>query len=841
MDIRLPNGTVLQGVPDGTSKQDIMRKAISSGLASEEDFQQNQQPSTQDTEVDRANASVVQSRNNLLNSYQQLIRTQEDAAINNKIRQKQVQSGIRDKAPNNTDSLTWREISRIANSTGSETLDDALTGFNEGISLGFSDELQGIGTALGSIFTDESLSNAYVRGRDEARAEQYAATERSPIAATAGNVAGTLVPAAGVTGAVSKVANTLNLGTKATRGLQIAGATAEGALAGVGTSESDTGTGLAVDTATGAVLGGIFGTVGEALDIGIGGVRNLLHKPNGKELIQEVLLDAKPADISNADYAAQLKNQISGLGDQATLADLEQLTDITEQIGRLTAPDTATVNTLNNRVTATENAVKDTLSSPMQAGDRLLGETIVDSDLVPDTKVLDPEKFTNRLRKEANQRAKPFYDVANTSTPRSTQTQRQEIKRLRNSTPAFNRYWNQARTSVLNGKVHRDSPVYTLEKGKQQIDSDIAKELATDAPNRSKVRELEEVRDMFADLSEQYSPDVRAGDIASVEVLDRIGLSPNDMVNPITTARRLGQEPRQIASNINRGIAATEAGIDSGRRIRNEAQSLADESLQLDDPVRSQVLGDYADRVYGSDGGITPDRDRLIRSLSAQDPRTTANQQGIGGGTVLRNRVEQRPRPQSGRLLTDAEEANLERIAEGVATPSDHSPLTRLLDADEIANRTANLANLTPRGLVGNLRNNFRQLAQDGASMAAIYTAITNPNAVMFGLVSNRLGQAQAGRLTNKKLAREAQKDLFRLGLNADEVDNLLQGNFDAVPKYKVVEFSRKLADELNITAEGITDTIRTGSIASSNISSNTNEDRARQNYTHEPFTVEDF
>lgn len=38
MDVRLPNGTVLRGVPDGTTKEEIMRKAISGGYATPDDF-----------------------------------------------------------------------------------------------------------------------------------------------------------------------------------------------------------------------------------------------------------------------------------------------------------------------------------------------------------------------------------------------------------------------------------------------------------------------------------------------------------------------------------------------------------------------------------------------------------------------------------------------------------------------------------------------------------------------------------------------------------------------------------------------------------------------------------
>lgn len=45
MNVTLPNGKVINGIPDGTTKEAIMQKAISSGLATEQDFgSQSQQP-----------------------------------------------------------------------------------------------------------------------------------------------------------------------------------------------------------------------------------------------------------------------------------------------------------------------------------------------------------------------------------------------------------------------------------------------------------------------------------------------------------------------------------------------------------------------------------------------------------------------------------------------------------------------------------------------------------------------------------------------------------------------------------------------------------------------------
>ena len=44
MDIELPNGVVIQDVPEGATKAQIMQKAISSGLAKPSDFGVQEQP-----------------------------------------------------------------------------------------------------------------------------------------------------------------------------------------------------------------------------------------------------------------------------------------------------------------------------------------------------------------------------------------------------------------------------------------------------------------------------------------------------------------------------------------------------------------------------------------------------------------------------------------------------------------------------------------------------------------------------------------------------------------------------------------------------------------------------
>jgi hypothetical protein len=59
MDIRLPNGTVIQNVPEGTTKEQVMERAIATGLATPEDFGQTQQPNPLPEAVAETAASIA--------------------------------------------------------------------------------------------------------------------------------------------------------------------------------------------------------------------------------------------------------------------------------------------------------------------------------------------------------------------------------------------------------------------------------------------------------------------------------------------------------------------------------------------------------------------------------------------------------------------------------------------------------------------------------------------------------------------------------------------------------------------------------------------------------------
>lgn len=55
MDIELPNGTVIQGVPEGTTKEQVMQKAIKAGLATAQDFGMAPPSAMSSTDVNTGN------------------------------------------------------------------------------------------------------------------------------------------------------------------------------------------------------------------------------------------------------------------------------------------------------------------------------------------------------------------------------------------------------------------------------------------------------------------------------------------------------------------------------------------------------------------------------------------------------------------------------------------------------------------------------------------------------------------------------------------------------------------------------------------------------------------
>ena len=120
--------------------------------------------------------------------------------------------------------------------------------------LGFADEIEGIGSALGSLTTDEGMGDAYSRGRDERRERDDFLQERNPGSTLAGLAAGALATGGGHMAAARGIG----------LGRQLAAGAIESGVMGAGMSEADTLAGVgqdavetaALDLGLGALLGG---------------------------------------------------------------------------------------------------------------------------------------------------------------------------------------------------------------------------------------------------------------------------------------------------------------------------------------------------------------------------------------------------------------------------------------------------------------------------------------------------------------------------------------------------------------------------------------------------------
>lgn len=167
-------------------------------------------------------------------------------------------------------------------------------GAAQGASLGFADELAGVGSAIGDwlgrkvgggIETGQSMGDVYREGRDESRAAYKAAQTAHPYVYGGGEIGGAiasgLIPGAG--------AGKLGLtGAKAAAGL----GALEGAVQSVGASEAEGAKELLGDAVRGGVLGGALGGVAHAA---FGRYANSAVKRHAEHIADEVLGNAPSA------------------------------------------------------------------------------------------------------------------------------------------------------------------------------------------------------------------------------------------------------------------------------------------------------------------------------------------------------------------------------------------------------------------------------------------------------------------------------------------------------------------------------------------------------------------
>lgn len=288
MNVTLPNGQVINGVPEGTSKDAIMQKAISSGLAQIEDFpQQVQQPAHQEPLEQLRDLTIQRSKLPL-----------SDTSLDEQI------SGLRQQ----TGEL---DISQDASQFKPANLDFEPQGMLGSLAQGFKQGAADMGTGMVNMFNELRVS----LGDKEAqkvidnvsaantmrRMETEAQTKEHPIAAFAGEVVG------------GAVALPLPIAKGATALTTIGKSIGLGATGGV-VHAKGTGGDATKEALIGGAIGGAIPIVGpKLLDLAKKGISKSSQK------IASVINSSKefkPGELANKLTGVTAKQKRSFLADQ---------------------------------------------------------------------------------------------------------------------------------------------------------------------------------------------------------------------------------------------------------------------------------------------------------------------------------------------------------------------------------------------------------------------------------------------------------------------------------------------------------------------------------------------
>lgn len=187
------------------------------------------------------------------------------------------------------DFLSDAEMAALENQGHAEVptksqLESALRGAAQGASMGFADEITG---GLESLFTDKP----YAQARDESRAQYAQAQEDNPLTYGASEIAGGVgsALATGGAGGVGRLA-------------------LQGASSGLGYSSADNAADMAIDTATGAAIGGGLGVAGKMMSAPKSGLKsfaeNRANAAFNTEGVGRELLDSGAVNPLNSKNAA---------------------------------------------------------------------------------------------------------------------------------------------------------------------------------------------------------------------------------------------------------------------------------------------------------------------------------------------------------------------------------------------------------------------------------------------------------------------------------------------------------------------------------------------------------
>lgn len=442
MDIKLPNGTVVHGVPDGTPKDAIMAKAISAGLATESDF-------TKST--------------------------------------KQPEPSVFDKLTGAAKVTASAMFPTVGEALSIQENPDETRALAQGTSLGFADEIEA-GVRAPFSYDD------YATIRDDVRQQNQAYKDEHPIKSTALEVAGALptafIPAANI----ARGTGALKTGAK----LAAVGAI-EGGVTGAGTSNkqgkellTDVGNGLATGAVLAPLIGGSFNVAAEGLSV--------LGKALGDSRLGEFLAGkydvrarnelrkwAKSNDIDNAELD-KITNDMRTLkeysGSDVSLADVDNpyIQALTLGLNKQSSLSPQQVTSLTNRAGLARNNLTEIADPTLAVGQQLNGLPITKQNILPSDNPsqgnLDLTQYRQDAIDTASRKAKPYYDTAYQQSFDS-----QNINNLVDA-PIYQQALSNAQTRAKNETVAtgiEPSQVQVLDYTKRELDSMVGEAASDEA------------------------------------------------------------------------------------------------------------------------------------------------------------------------------------------------------------------------------------------------------------------------------------------------------------------------------------------------------------------------
>lgn len=596
----------------------------------------------------------------------------------------------------------------------------------QGLTLGFADEITGVAAALdptkmGAGYFD-NMGQRYEQARDTERQVVQDFRDENPIASTVAEMAGSIATPVGVVGGATKAART---GQLALQGAGLGGTQAAGTSNEAWGSDE-----FNQDVITGMGAGAVLNpAVSGALSKGA----DLLSKAHlgkfGADRAAKASIGDELRTIQQNDPARYdaIKREIAQGGDNAVLADVEELGQIARQSTAPTAPADAA--SLKGRQASAYDELTNAVSPKVDADNlpKVAGVQVQKEDLLSidgSGSYVNPKAYAETARKQYNTEAAPLYDEAYQAIPTSAQTE--AFDKLMQARPAIADVYE---TAVKN-----------------------AAGLTPKGQEPTQVRIYDEVGRLLAG-NQAGGTASKAARARAKDELDALvyGISPT-----LKDARAIAQKGQQAKENVSIGSNIFKAkDADINKALKQLQKRNPDGSLDVDatksafEQVRLGAYDAMREKIRkATDSGTDIKTKRLLKeheiSNFAKLTQTSAEDLGLLVGNVSK--------------------------AKRTSMLADKAPVSTKFDA---------LAQILPTNAQGMM--NFTALA----------SFASNPSGMGALALAGRFGQAKVSSMNKEQLGKAIKGELFKVGVKPADLDKLLSGDFGSIPKERIRQIAQ--------------------------------------------------